>query len=210
MVSRLGVSLVVKLHKHGRDELRIPGSMLGLEFFNLRAEALDLRPRPVDGIYLLADDHLEAVGRSIGGFHPAGCDRAGLVVDFSAHGLQSDRIVVDVALFLESLAAGGIGHDNELGLGGLELHGGVVAFLHFVLQLLRVGGQPNVLDLLDAEHPANPVSVQVVLSDGSEEHRAGRQPAGICRRQGVGLAQVDVEDVLAGDGIEDETWSIGS
>lgn len=205
MISGLGVSLVVKLHEHGRDELRIAGSVLGLEFFNLRAEALDLGSRPVDGINLLTDDHLETVGGSVGGFHPTAGDGAGLIIGFSAHGLQGNRIVVGVALFLEGLAAGSIRHDDELGLGRLELHGGVVAFLDLVLQLLRVGGQPHILDLLDAEHPADPVAVQVVLGDCSEEHRAGRQPAGIRRRQGIGLAQVDVEDVLAGNGVEDET-----
>jgi len=82
-----------------------------------------------------------------------------------------DVSVGTLASFLLRLQPILVGGRDQLGLGSFELIGRLVALLHQIVEILRVGGHPYSSDC-GAKHASQSPLIQVLLRDGGEEHSA--------------------------------------
>ena len=138
--SRLRFGLGVELHEDRADEGHVPGTVLGLQGTNLGNETLELRPAPIDGVNLFADEEFGLVSRSLLGFEPARCCRARLAVRCSRIA-KVFAIRLRTALF-GGLQSGRIREFDQLRFSSFQFHRSFVPFVNKVLQLLAFGRDP--------------------------------------------------------------------
>lgn len=187
-------------------EFPITNAMLSLERLDLRGQSLNLLTRPVDRVDFLANDHLEPVGWSVGGFNPACSNGARLAVFDSVMscGLWRVGILVDCGSICLHTRFGC--QLDQFCLGSFQLEDNIFAFIDQFRELLGVCDQPDSLDLVVAIDAAYLGLIEDVGWDRREKHSLGRDPRGIQRAHEVSLAQVDEVQRFTSDHEEDEAW----
>ena len=181
----LGRALGIEFQEDGTHELSLALPVLVLLGLDLGNELSQVLASVCDGVDLLANEKLEAVGGAV-------LWVAKLVNAFS--GLVR-------LLSLARLHAVQVGIAGKLNLAIFKLQCGSVAVLDQLLQLLAVGGNPCVLHA--GEH-LEEGGLGEVLGDVGEEDGLGGQAAGAKGRSSVCLAQVDGVEALAGNDDHDQ------
>lgn len=195
----------MEFDKDSRDLLDIDGAVPRLQFFNFGGETLNFRASPVDRVNLFANQELQAVSRPLLLLEPTCCDGTGLILVGGAVQM-ADILLGRISALLRGLQPRRIGLFDQFDLGPFQLHGRFLSLLDLIFQLADVRGDPDVFNPLRAEHATQFRFVQVVIGDSGEEHCPRRNAVRVCRREGVGLSQVDVIDALPRYEIEDKAW----
>jgi hypothetical protein len=199
LVGCLGIGLVVELDEDGIDVLVVASSVVDLGCLGEGNQTLQLGSAPLDGVDLLSDKtkQTEAVMRAL------------LIRDVSRSDVASlgiarrDSLLGAIATLLSGLDALFVDGLEQLDFGLLELHGNLVALLDQLVKLLGISSNPHIL-YGAAEELTDAGFVEELFGDAGEENGARGHALSVLGVEQKGLAQVDVEDALAGDHVHDE------
>lgn len=198
--SGLGVGLGEELDKDSIVLLVVSREPLSLSIVGLGNQLAKLLTAPFDSVDLLANETKgsKTVSRALLIGDPAGSKVSRLGIRGSRGSLLSvfTRLLDEVdALLVDQL--------EKLDLSLLQLHGSLITLLDNLVQLLGVAWEPNVLDRV-VEEGTNAGLIEVLLGNGCEEDGSGRDALSILRGEEESLADIDVKDTLAKNGVNDK------